>query len=130
MVDSIFTKIIKGEIPCHKIYEDELVLAFLDIHPVSEGHLLVVTKEQIENLWDLDEETYKHTLDIAKKLSIQIRNILNPQKVGMVVWGMDVPHVHVQLIPIYRGDEIKLNHDLNSEPDHQALALIAQKLAK
>jgi histidine triad (HIT) family protein len=75
MSDSIFTKIIKGEIPCYKVYEDETTFAFLDIHPVQPGHVLVVPKAQIEFLWDLDDETYKNLMLIARKLARRLKEV-------------------------------------------------------
>lgn len=83
MEDSIFTKIIKGEVPCHKIYEDEIVIAFLDIDPMTPGHALIVPKKQIDILWELDDETYQYTMQIAKKVACRIQEILNPKRVGI-----------------------------------------------
>jgi histidine triad (HIT) family protein len=129
MQDSIFTKIIKGEIPCHKIYEDDAVLAFLDIHPITSGHMLVVPKKQIEFLWDLDDETYQHVMAVVKKLSIHARTTLNVPFVGLQVIGVDVPHAHVHVIPFSDISDYHNIPDMSAEPNHGALAAVARKLA-
>ena len=76
MADSIFTKIIKGEIPCHKIYEDELTFAFLDLHPKMPGHVLVIPKKQIDHLWDLQTVDYQALMSASKKIATRIREVL------------------------------------------------------
>src|SRR5689334_22515512 len=99
MEDSIFTKIVKGEIPCHKVYEDDKTLAFLDIHPIQAGHTLVIPKKQIQFVWDIDDETYQAVMATVKKVALRLRQVLGTQYVGVQVIGVDVPHAHVQLIP-------------------------------
>jgi histidine triad (HIT) family protein len=129
MQDSIFTKIIRGEIPCHKIYEDEKTLAFLDIHPTTEGHTLVIPKTQVEFVWDLSEEDYTAVMATVKKLALHLREQLNVPYVGSKIIGTDVPHAHVHLIPFVRSDEYTPTPDMSAEPDHAVLAEIAKKLA-
>lgn len=129
MPDSIFTKIIKGEIPCHKVYEDERTVAFLDIHPVQPGHVLVIPKKQIEFVWDLADEDYYAVMATAKKVAARLREVLDTAYVGERIEGVDVPHAHVQLIPFNSIDEFKALQDMQSEPDHAALAEMAKKLA-
>ncbi len=129
MADSIFTKIIKGEIPSHKVYEDEVVLAFLDIHPVSPGHTLIVPKQPVDVFWELDEATYAHIHKVAQALAKHLHEQIGCQRVGSVVYGLDVPHAHLHLIPLVTGQEIKFNHDPTAEPDHAALAKTASQLA-
>ena len=128
MEDSIFTKIIKGEIPCHKIYEDEHVIAFLDVHPLKPGHTLVVPKQQVDHIWDLASGDYDHLWQIAKKLATHIREVLKPARVGAVVEGFGVPHAHIHLIPINSSDDLKQRQNLNAPIDHDALTIIAEKL--
>ena len=96
---SIFTKIINGDIPAHKIYEDELTLAFLDIHPVQPGHVLVIPKQQIEFVWDLPDELYRAVMATTKKMALHLREVLDAPYVSERITGVDVPHAHVQLIP-------------------------------
>lgn len=129
MEDSIFTKIIKGEIPCHKVYEDEVTLAFLDIHPVQPGHTLVIPKEQIEFVWDLPDEDYRAVMATAKKVALRLREVLGTKYIGERVVGVDVPHAHVQLIPFNGARELLTPQDMSAEPDHVALAEMAKKLA-
>ena len=97
MTDSIFTKIIKGEIPSHKIYEDDKTLAFLDIHPKTPGHTLVIPKKQVEFLWDLDEDDYGAVMATARKVALRLKEVLSPPFIGETVFGIDVPHTHVHL---------------------------------
>lgn len=128
MEDSIFTKIIKGEIPCHKIYEDDRVIAFLDIHPKQPGHTMVVPKKQVDLLWELDDETYDNLWDTAKKIATHMGKVLN-KRIGAQVEGIGVPHAHIHLIPFATTDEF-LNHpDMSAEPDNAALSDMAKKLA-
>ncbi len=127
--DSIFTKIIKGEVPCHKIYEDDTTLAFLDIHPVQPGHTLIIPKKQIEFVWDLPDEDYQAVMDTTLKVAKHLRETLGTKYVGERIVGVDVPHAHVQLIPFNTVDEYKTPQDMESVPNHEALAAIAKKLA-
>jgi histidine triad (HIT) family protein len=131
MTDSIFTKIIKGEIPCHKIYEDDKTLAFLDIHPVALGHTLVIPKKQVEFVWDLDDDDYQAVCATAKKVAHRLQKVVAKPYVGEMVVGTDVPHAHVHIVPFSSPKEIKRTLDAISEaePDHAALADLAAKLA-
>jgi len=128
MSDSIFTKIIKGEIPCHKVYEDEQTLAFMDIHPITDGHVLVISKKQIDKLWELPDEDYRAVNDTVKKVCSRIEKVLNPGRVGIKVIGLDVPHAHIHVFPFNGMDEYNHVPDMNKEPDHGALAEMAKKL--
>lgn len=126
---SIFTKIIQGEIPCHKVYEDESVIAFLDIHPQIEGHVLVVPKQQIDHIWDTPDDLYVHLWDVAKRVQQKIKAVYDPPRVGAAVEGFGVPHTHIHIMPIYNIEDLKRPQDILSEPDHAALAAVAKKLA-
>ncbi len=128
MEDSIFTKIIKGEIPCHKIYEDDQVLAFLDIYPASYGHTLVIPKSQVEFVWDLDETNYNHLMATAQKIAQHLRDKTGKKYVGSAIVGTDVPHAHIHLIPFDDTSEYYNLGRNDQEPDHQKLAEIAEKL--
>lgn len=128
MQDSIFTKIIKGEIPCHKVYEDEKTLAFMDIHPVQDGHVLVVPKTQIDKLYDLPDDDYLALMQAAKKVAQRIQDILNPPRVAWAVVGFDVPHAHIHLVPSVHGFSDLDPKLAAKEPDHDKLADLAAKL--
>jgi histidine triad (HIT) family protein len=129
MTDSIFTKIIKGEIPCHKIYEDEKTFAFLDIHPIQPGHTLVVPKVQIDDLWDLPDEDYRAVWDTARKVAKRLYAVLGAGRVGVKVIGLDVPHAHVHILPFNTMAEYRRAANLNADPEHESLAEIAKRLA-
>lgn len=96
---SIFTKIINGEIPCYKIYEDDKTFAFLDIHPETKGHTLVVPKKEVDKLYDLEDEDYFAVMDTARKLSSHMEKVLGARTLWKVV-GTDVPHAHIHLMPL------------------------------
>lgn len=128
MEDSIFTKIIKGEIPAFKLYEDDQTLAFLDIHPITVGHTLVIPKKQVEFLWDLDDEIYQAVMKTAKKVAQHLRITLAVPYVGVQLVGVDVPHAHVHLVPFSEVSEYRHVPDMSAEPDFVALAAVAEKL--
>lgn len=101
-MSSIFTKIIEGEIPCYKIYEDEGALAFLDIHPETRGHVLVVPKLEVDKIYDLPDEEYLHLMRTVKKLAKHMEKVLG-RRILLKVIGTDVPHTHVHLMPFDDG---------------------------
>lgn len=126
---SIFTKIINGEIPCHKVYEDDKTLCFLDIHPVNEGHALVVPKVQVEFVWDLSPEDTAALYETVRKVGLRLREVLGAPYVGQMVVGTDVPHAHVHVVPFTETRELKRTlESATAEPDHEALAQLAQRL--
>jgi len=129
MNDSIFTKIIKSEIPAYKIYEDERTFAFLDVHPKQPGHTLVIPKKQIEFVWDLDDEDFAAVMITVKKVAARLRAVLASPYVGMLVVGIDVPHAHVHVYPFSTNEQSRFVPDQSAEPDHAALAEMAKKLA-
>lgn len=96
---SIFTKIIQGEIPCYKIYEDDKTFAFLDIHPESKGHVLVIPKNEVDKIYELPDEDYQALMATVKKLSQHMEKQLGARTLWKVV-GTDVPHAHVHLMPL------------------------------
>lgn len=97
---SIFTKIINGDIPCHKIAEDEDNFAFLDINPNAKGHTLCVPKKEVDKILDMDEESYMKLMVFSRKVGKAIEKAVPCKRVGMTVIGLEVPHVHVHLIPL------------------------------
>jgi histidine triad (HIT) family protein len=127
--DSIFTKIIKGEIPCHKVYEDDKTFAFLDIYPKTPGHTLVIPKKQVEFVWDLDDKDYQALMATVKKVALRVKEVFKPPFVGELIVGVDVPHAHVHVYQFKDMSESRRIPDRAVEPDHEELAKIAKKLA-
>ena len=129
MEDSIFTKIIKGEIPCHKVYEDDKTLAFLDIHPLMPGHTLVISKNQTEFVWDLPNGDYQAVMATCQKVAHRLREVLHVPYVGERIVGTDVPHAHIHILPFTTTDELKKDQDISSTPNDAELAALASRLA-
>jgi len=100
MSDSIFTKIIKGEIPCYKIAEDDRFIAFLDVFPIKKGHTLVVPKVQIDYLFDLDDSLLSDLMIFAKKVAQKMERAISCERIGIAVIGLEVPHAHIHLVPL------------------------------
>ena len=100
MQDSIFTKIIKGEIPCYKIAEDDRFIAFLDVFPIKKGHTLVVPKVQIDYLFDLDDSLLSDLMLFAKKVAQKMERAISCERIGVAVIGLEVPHAHIHLVPL------------------------------
>ncbi|MCA9347779.1 HIT domain-containing protein [Candidatus Saccharibacteria bacterium] len=132
MQDSIFTKIIKGELPCHKIYEDNKTIAFLTIQPYIEGHTLVVPKLQIDDFEQLPTEDYQALFTTVQKVAKRIKDVFNVPKTAVTVLGMEIPHAHVHIMPVDSEasyfEAIENRATIPNEPDHQQLALIAERL--
>ena len=97
---SIFTKIIRGDIPCYKVAEDEKHIAFLDINPNAIGHTLCVPKQEVDKLFDLDEKAYLELMSFSRKVAQALEKTVPCKRIGMTVIGLEVPHVHVHLIPL------------------------------
>jgi histidine triad (HIT) family protein len=111
---TIFTKIIQGEIPCHKVAETDEHIAFLDINPIAEGHTLVVPKQEIDYFFDLPEELMQSTMDFSRTIAHAIDEALNPLRTGIIVQGLEVPHAHVHLIPLYKTNQVMaLGHNVS-----------------
>jgi len=109
-MSTIFTKIINGDIPCYKIAENDDFFAFLDINPNAKGHTLVVPKKEVNKLFDLDEKTYEGLMSFSRKIAIAIEKSVPCKRVGMTVIGLEVPHVHVHLIPLNAMSDIDFKH--------------------
>ena len=130
MEPSIFAKIIQGEIPAHKVYEDERTLAFLDIYPTVPGHVLVIPKAQVDRMEDLDETDYRALTDTVHKVMRRVVEVYGPEyRACLKVIGFDVPHAHVHVMPCRSGQEFHRVNPGTDEPDHQALTAEAQKIA-
>lgn len=103
---TLFTKIVNGEIPCHKVAETDRFLAFLDISPLQKGHTLVIPKQETDYLFDLDDEQLADMMVFSKKVSTCIKSVFPCKKVGVAVIGLEVPHAHIHLIPINRMSDM------------------------
>ena len=107
---TIFSKIVKGEIPSYKIAEDEHFYSFLDINPVAKGHTLVVPKKEIDYIFDLDDETLAQMTLFAKKVAKALKVAIECKRIGVTVIGLEVPHVHIHLIPITEGSDMSFKN--------------------
>ena len=114
-MSSIFTKIIRGEIPCYKVDETEDCLAFLDINPNSYGHTLCILKKEIDYIFNLSDEEYLSLMKFSKKVALAIKKSVNCKRVAMSVVGLEVPHVHVHLIPINNMNDLNFSNNLELE---------------
>jgi histidine triad (HIT) family protein len=123
---SIFTKIINGEIPCHKIAETEDFFAFLDVFPCAPGHTLVVPKKEVDYLFDLSDELYAGLMAFAKSLEPAIRKAVPCKRVGVAVIGLEVPHAHVHLIPMNSMNDMNFNSKIKISQEE--LAEIAERI--
>ena len=120
---SIFTRIINGEIPSYKIDEDEHCYAFLDINPNAVGHTLCVPKQEVDKLFDLDQEIYMHLMQFSKRIAAALEQAVPCKRVGMAVVGLEVPHAHVHLIPIHQMTDMSFQTKVQmQEEDFISLA--------
>jgi histidine triad (HIT) family protein len=128
MTDTIFTKIVKGELSSYKVYEDNATLAFLNIHPVQPGHTLVIPKAEVAFLWDLNDELYIKVMSTAKKAADRLMQVLEVPYIGMKVEGLDVPHAHIHLIPFTSVNQFYALPDMLNQPPANELKKLANKL--
>ncbi|MCO6162101.1 HIT family protein [Flavobacterium sp. NRK F7] len=112
---SIFTKIIEGEIPCYKIAEDENYIAFLDVNPNAKGHTLCVPKQEINKIFDMEEDLYLQLMSFSRKVAKAIEKTIECKRVGVAVVGLEVPHVHVHLIPLQDMDDMRFQRKVSLE---------------
>ncbi|MCD8741957.1 HIT family protein [Mucilaginibacter roseus] len=126
-MSSIFSKIVAGEIPAHVVAESNEFLAFLDISPLAEGHVLVIPKKEVDYLFDLDDETYTGLQIFAKIVAKGLEKAVPCQRVGVAVIGLEVPHAHIHLIPINHVDDINFSRPKLSFTQDQ-LAATAEKI--
>ncbi len=128
MEDSIFTMIIRGDVPCYKVYEDDKTIAILDIAPNVIGHTLVIPKLQIDQFNDLDDENYRALWDTVKKVANNHQAKLGTDRIGISVKGVDVPHAHVHVLPFNVGEHMGKHGD-SPRPSESELTELAEKLA-
>ncbi|HIC31591.1 MAG: HIT family protein [Flavobacteriaceae bacterium] len=124
---SIFTKIINGEIPCYKIAETEDFFAFLDINPNAKGHTLCIPKKEVDKIFDLDEATYTGLMQFSRKVAIALEQAIPCKRVGVSVIGLEVPHVHVHLIPLNSMEDARfISKETLTKEDFEATAKAIQ----
>jgi histidine triad (HIT) family protein len=122
---SIFTRIINGELPSHRVFEDERTFAFLDIRPATEGHTLVIPKVEVDHLWDLEPPDYQAVWGTAARLAVALRSVTGAERVAVIVAGFEVPHAHVHLIPARSMADIHLG---STPADPDRLAAVAERV--
>ena len=126
---SIFTKIVKGEIPSYKVYEDKNFLAFLDINPLKKGHTLVIPKKEVDYIFDIDSKEYQNLWTTAKKIALGMKKIIECNRISIVVMGLEVPHAHIHLIPLDTMQDIDFSQPkLNISNDE--MVQIANRINK
>ncbi len=116
-MSSIFTKIINGELPAYKIAEDDKFLAFLDVNPNAKGHTLCIPKQEINKIFHMDESLYLELMQFSRKIAIALEKAVDCKRVGMAVVGLEVPHVHVHLIPLNEMDEMRFSNKVKLEKE-------------
>ena len=122
-MSSIFTKIVNGEIPCYKIAEDDNFLAFLDVNPNAKGHTLCIPKQEINKIFDINDDLYLGLMAFAKKIAVALEKSVSCKRIGMAVIGLEVPHAHVHLIPLNEMDEMRFENKV-SLTQEEFLALV------
>lgn len=123
---SVFSKIIKRELPAYIVAEDEKCIAFLDINPVQKGHTLVVPKSEIDYIFDIPDDLYSHLFLFSKKVAIAIKNVIPCKRIGVAIVGLEIPHAHIHLIPINRISDIDFSKKLSLS--HEEMNRIAKSI--
>ena len=114
---STFSRIVAGEIPCYRIAEDENFLAFLDVNPNAKGHTLCIPKQEINKLFDIEDQVYLGLMAFAKKVAVALEKTVPCKRIGMAVIGLEVPHAHVHLIPLNEMDEMRFQNKVSLTPE-------------
>jgi histidine triad (HIT) family protein len=130
--DCIFCKIVKGEIPSYKVYEDDEFLSFLDINPYAMGHTLIIPKKHTRWLWDIEDKEYSELMLKTKPISKALQKVFKTEWIEMVVAGVGVPHTHIHLLPRKEGDglpEVPIEQ-LKNQPTQKELKILAEKISK
>lgn len=116
---SIFTRIIKGEIPCYKVAENEKFFAFLDIRPLAAGHTLIVPKQEIDYIFDIDDATLAEMMIYAKRIAVAMKEVIDCKRIGVAVLGLEVPHAHIHLVPMKSEGDITFTNPRVSLTDDE-----------
>ena len=125
-MSSIFTKILRGELPCYKIDENDDCFAFLDINPNSRGHKLCILKKEIDYIFDLSSEDYQKLMNFSRKIAIALKKSVNCKRIALSVVGLEVPHVHVHLIPLESMSD--MNFDRSIKLDDNEFKSLVEKI--
>jgi histidine triad (HIT) family protein len=126
-MSTLFTRIVQGEIPCHKVHESDEFLAFLDIMPVRLGHVLVIPKREVDYLFDLEDDHLGRMMAFSKEVARKIKQVFPCRKVGVTVIGLEVPHAHIHLIPINGLHDMDFTRE-KLQPSAEELSAIAQSI--
>ena len=129
MADSVFTKIINKQLPCHKVYEDDYTIAIIPLYPIALGHVLVIPKIQVDQFFELDDKYYQALMSTVKKVAKRMKEVIKTDRIGLQVVGLDVPHCHVHVVAFNTIEEYKQAPDETVPVDHQKLAEMASRLA-
>ena len=124
---SIFSKIINGEIPCYKIAETEKCIAFLDVFPLVEGHVLVVPKKEVDYIFDLEDSDFTELQLFSKKVARAIKQVISCKRIGVAVIGLEVPHAHIHLVPMNSTDDLNFTKS-KLKPSKEQLEEVARKI--
>ncbi|MEZ3550313.1 MAG: HIT family protein [Muribaculaceae bacterium] len=125
---TIFSKIIAGEIPSYKVAEDDKFYAFLDINPVNWGHTLVVPKQEVDYIFDIDDDQLADMIVFAKKVATAMKKAIPCRKIGVTVLGLEVPHAHIHLVPLQKEGDMDFKHKIDN-PDPEKMKKIAADIA-
>jgi histidine triad (HIT) family protein len=125
---TLFSRIIAGEIPCYKIAEDDRFFAFLDINPVNWGHTLVVPKQEIDYIFDIEDEQLGAMMVFAKRVAAAIKKAMPCRKVGVTVFGLEVPHAHIHLVPLKVEGDMNFRNKI-ADPDPEKMKQIAEAIS-
>ncbi|GHB59314.1 HIT family protein [Persicitalea jodogahamensis] len=125
-MSSIFSKIVAGEIPCHKIAETNEFLAFLDVNPIARGHTLVIPKKEVDYIFDLDDDLYLGLMNFAKRIAPAIETVVPCKRIGVSIIGLEVPHAHVHLVPLNSMGDIDFGKKIKMSTEE--LAQLAEQI--